>query len=70
MSLAYGLFTANKVDARAVYNDRSVTSTFNYVTKQYTAVSDADAEKAITDADYEKYTTSARAPSSLMKRNA
>ena len=54
MSLAYGLFTANKVDARAVYNDRSVTSTFNYVTKQYTAVSDADAEKAITDADYEK----------------
>ena len=56
MSLAYGLFTANKVDARAVYNDRSVTSTFNYVTKQYTAVSDADAEKAITDADYEKAT--------------
>lgn len=54
MSLAYGLFTANKIDAQATYNDRSVSSTFTFVTKPYSAISDADAEKKLTDADYEK----------------
>lgn len=55
MTLATGLFTANNIDAETTFNDRSTTSTFTYVTKPYSAITDADAEKALTDADYEKF---------------
>ncbi len=48
-SLLQGLFTANKLDAKAVYDDNSSVSTVSFVTAPLSSVSDADVQ--ITDAD-------------------
>lgn len=48
-SLVQGLFTANELDARSIYNDNSATRHIAYVTKGYNTVPDEDAQ--ITDAD-------------------
>ena len=52
VSLLSGLFTANKVDAKALYDDRNTTSTFAYVRKDFTTIPDKDIK--ITDEDYQK----------------
>jgi peptidyl-prolyl cis-trans isomerase D len=48
--LLQGLFTANEVDAKAVYNDRNTTTHFAYVRKDFTTVPDKDIK--LTDDDY------------------
>ena len=48
-SLVQGLFTANELDARSIYNDNSATRHIAYVTKGYNTVPDEDVQ--ITDAD-------------------
>ena len=52
-SLISGLFTANEVDAKALYNDRNTTNTFAYVKKDFTTVPDDQVK--LTDDDYQKY---------------
>jgi peptidyl-prolyl cis-trans isomerase D len=52
VSLIQGLFTANEVDAKAVYNDRNTTKTFAYVRKDLSSIADADVKLA--DEDYKK----------------
>jgi peptidyl-prolyl cis-trans isomerase D len=50
VSLVQGLFTANEVDAKAIYNDRNTTTHFAYVRKDFTSVADKDVK--VTDEDY------------------
>ncbi len=45
--LVAGLFTANKLDAKAIYDDGATTRTIAYTTKNLSAASDVD----VTDAD-------------------
>ncbi len=52
VSLIQGLFTANEVDAKAIYNDRNTTTSFAYVSKPLSSVADTDVK--LTDADYQK----------------
>ncbi len=47
-----GLFTANQVDAKALYNDRNTTTNFAYVRKDFSAIPEKDIK--ITDEDYQK----------------
>ncbi len=47
-----GLFTANQVDAKAMYNDRNTTRTFAYARKDFSAIPDKDIK--LTDEDYQK----------------
>lgn len=47
-----GLFTANQVDAKALYNDRNTTTNFAYVRKDFSTIAEKDIE--LTDADYQK----------------
>lgn len=47
-----GLFTANQIDGKALYNDRNTTTNFAYVRKDFSAIPDKDIK--ITDADYQK----------------
>lgn len=49
--LIQGLFTANKVDAKALYNDRNTTSHFAYARKDFSAIPDKDVK--LTDEDYQ-----------------
>lgn len=48
--LVGGLFTANKLDAKAVYNDNATTRHIAYATKSYSTVPEDDIEE-VTDAD-------------------
>lgn len=47
-----GLFTANQIDGKALYNDRNTATNFAYVRKDFSAIPDKDIK--ITDADYQK----------------
>lgn len=47
--LVQGLYTANELDARSIYDDNSVTRHIAYVTKGYNTVADEDID--VTDAD-------------------
>lgn len=51
-SLVQGLFTANELDAKAIYNDRNTSRHFTYVRKDLSAIADKDVK--LTDADYKK----------------
>lgn len=48
-SLVQGLYTANELDARSIYDDNSATRHIAYVTKGYNTVADEDVN--VTDAD-------------------
>jgi peptidyl-prolyl cis-trans isomerase D len=50
LSLLQGLFTANEVDAKALYNDRNTTTHFAYVRKDFLSVPDKDIK--LTEDDY------------------
>ena len=50
--LIQGLFTANQVDAKAMYDDRNTTTHFAYVRKDLSSVADGDVKP--TDEDYKK----------------
>lgn len=50
--LMQGLFTANDVDAKALYNDRNTTRHFAYVRKDLTSIPDDKVK--LTDEDYQK----------------
>lgn len=50
--LMQGLFTANQVDAKALYNDRNTTRHFAYVRKDLSSI--ADDKVKLTDEDYQK----------------
>lgn len=49
-ALIQGLFTANEVDAKALYNDRNTTTSFAYVAKDLNSVADKDVK--LEDEDY------------------
>lgn len=50
--LIQGLFTANEVDAKAMYNDRNTTTHISFVRKDLSTVADADIKAE--DKDYQK----------------
>lgn len=51
--LVSGLFTANELDAKAIYNDNAATRNVSYIVKDVNTVSDEDVN--FTDADVEAY---------------
>ncbi len=49
-NLVSGLFTVNALDAKQTYDDRNVVTTFDYVSKDFTAIADKDVK--LTDDDF------------------
>jgi peptidyl-prolyl cis-trans isomerase D len=55
--LIAGLYTANVLDAKAIYNDNNTTSHITYVTKDFSSISDKDVTVSDSDikSEWEKY---------------